>query len=208
MPTYKLYYFDVPARGELPRIILSAAGQPFEDIRFSGQEWPKYKPKMPFGQVPVLEVDGQMIAQEYAISKFLARQFGFCSEDNLDHAREDMYVFLSEDIYVKVEEIFHTRDDKEKSEALKKKFVNETGPVMLSKLEQALSKSASGYLVRGKLSWADLAVFSNLGVMEFILPTESVNLLEHCPNIRRNMELVRRNPNVNTYLKQRPSPNA
>lgn len=39
-----------------------------QDVSFSFQEWPlEHKPKMPFGQVPVLEVDGKMLTQSGAI---------------------------------------------------------------------------------------------------------------------------------------------
>jgi glutathione S-transferase len=33
-------------------------------------------PEMPFGQVPLLEVDGQVICQSRVIEGFLARRFG------------------------------------------------------------------------------------------------------------------------------------
>ena len=38
-----------------------------QDVSFSFQEWPEHKPKMPFGQVPVLEVDGKLLTQSGAI---------------------------------------------------------------------------------------------------------------------------------------------
>ena len=36
-------YFDLKARGEPPRILLSFAGIEYEDLRFSFEEWPKHK---------------------------------------------------------------------------------------------------------------------------------------------------------------------
>lgn len=56
--------------------IFAAAGQEFEDVRIPREEWPHlHKDKCPFGQLPVLEVDGQQLPQSYAISRFLAREF-------------------------------------------------------------------------------------------------------------------------------------
>lgn len=41
--------------------------------------------EMPFGQVPVLEVDGTMIPQSAAIGRFVARKFGECLAMVFDH---------------------------------------------------------------------------------------------------------------------------
>ena len=35
---------------------------------------------MPFGQVPVPEVDGKMLCQSYTIARYLAHQFGIAGE--------------------------------------------------------------------------------------------------------------------------------
>ncbi len=59
MSTYKLYYFNARGRGELSRLILAAAGQKYEDVRYEHDEWPSHKAEMPLGQVPVLEFEGK-----------------------------------------------------------------------------------------------------------------------------------------------------
>lgn len=40
---YKLYYFPIRNTAEASRMILAYAGVPFEDIRISANEWPKWK---------------------------------------------------------------------------------------------------------------------------------------------------------------------
>lgn len=54
----RLISFDGKGRGELARLLLAAGGKKYEDVRFSFEEWPKFKPSTPYGQAPALEVDG------------------------------------------------------------------------------------------------------------------------------------------------------
>lgn len=71
MTQYKLYYFDFKGRGEVIRLVFAAAGQKYEDIRFSQAKLSEYKDKTPFGQVPALEIiDGSntvIMAQSVSI---------------------------------------------------------------------------------------------------------------------------------------------
>ena len=77
MVKYRLVYFDFKGKGELARLIFAAARQDYEDIRYeystTSEKWLKYKPQMPFGRLPVLEIiddDGKVVhrlAQSVAI---------------------------------------------------------------------------------------------------------------------------------------------
>jgi hypothetical protein len=52
MAAMKLYYFGIKGRAETPRLAMKLGGKPFEDVRFTGEEWgTKYKAMSPTGQV-------------------------------------------------------------------------------------------------------------------------------------------------------------
>lgn len=55
---------------------------------------------MPFGQVPVLEVDGQMLAQSHSIARYLARQNGLAGKSDWEQALTDMFVDYVKDMMI------------------------------------------------------------------------------------------------------------
>jgi glutathione S-transferase len=93
-PTLKLYYFDMPGRAEPTKMMLNYAGIPFENFAFPRDQWPELKQKMPYGQVPVLEVDGKMLAQTAAIERYAAKLAGLTPEDSWTSAKVDEYLEL------------------------------------------------------------------------------------------------------------------
>jgi len=99
--SYTLTYFPVMGRSEPIRFLFAYAGVPFTDNRVPQADWPALKPKMPMGQVPVLEVDGKQLCQTVTISRFLANEFGLAGENSFDRALTDMYVDGVQDVKVK-----------------------------------------------------------------------------------------------------------
>ena len=74
MAKLKLTYFDFHGgRGEPARIALSMGGIPFEDDRVKGTDWERRKPDTPFGALPLLEKDGEILAQSNAINRYVGR---------------------------------------------------------------------------------------------------------------------------------------
>lgn len=57
---YIHFHTHAPPRAETTRILLHYGGIPFEDFVFQKEQWADLKPKMPFGQVPVLEVSAYL----------------------------------------------------------------------------------------------------------------------------------------------------
>lgn len=53
---YHLYYFDNFGLGEPIRMLLIHANIKYEETRIKPEEWQVYKPKLPRGEVPMLEL--------------------------------------------------------------------------------------------------------------------------------------------------------
>uniref|UniRef100_A0A915PCD4 Glutathione S-transferase 1 n=1 Tax=Setaria digitata TaxID=48799 RepID=A0A915PCD4_9BILA len=100
--TYKLTYFNYRGRAEVIRLLFAQANVSYEDVRISRKEWPALKSKTPFGHVPILEVNGKVLAESHAIEKYLARKFGLLGADEWEAAKIDEIVMNLEDLRRKI----------------------------------------------------------------------------------------------------------
>jgi len=73
-----LYFNDGKGRAELPRLIFTYGDIPFEDrkISFDGYKQMQDSGKLPFAQLPTLELGDTTIAQSCAIARYAARAAG------------------------------------------------------------------------------------------------------------------------------------
>lgn len=80
---YSLTYFDGAGRAEVIRICLHKAGIDFEDVRIPYAEWKTvYKPQMPLGCVPILNIDGVNHVQSTALARYAGRLAGLYPNGN------------------------------------------------------------------------------------------------------------------------------
>lgn len=114
MSTYKLYYFNTRGRAEIARLILAAAGQTFEDVRYSKDEWELHKSEMPLGQLPVLEIDGFKLPQSLTIARFLANRFKLAGKDNFEQAQADAIIDTMADTTEKFIPIMFEQDQEKR----------------------------------------------------------------------------------------------
>ena len=96
----KLTYFDSPvSRGEEVRLALCIAGVDFEDNRIKRDDWPAMKESMPYGQLPVLELQGhEPLSQTNAILVLIGRRHGVHPADDFEAARHEGMMQHVEDL--------------------------------------------------------------------------------------------------------------
>ncbi|ODM88751.1 putative glutathione S-transferase 6 [Orchesella cincta] len=137
---YKLIYFNVMARAEPIRLIFAAAGVQYEDYRLEGDIGTLRKQNYPWGKLPVLEINGEVLAESTAICRYLASKFSLVGSTDLEAAKCDEYVmqlWIADPL-----EIVLLESDAAKKEELKNILLNVQVPFYYSKFEKIVSKPA------------------------------------------------------------------
>ena len=101
----KLYYFNVFARAEPIRMMLSYAKVPFEDCRigFDAMNAMKAEGSLEYGQLPMLELDdGTKLCQSAAIYNYVSTVYGLNPESPLAvHRGHSLYEAIMVDFVYK-----------------------------------------------------------------------------------------------------------
>lgn len=204
---YKLIYFDVRGRGEIPRLLFHAAGVTFEDKRLplnnkgQSKEWDSLKHTMPQKTLPVLEVDGKQLSQSLTICRYLAREFGLTGRTNWEQAQVEQVADTMDDLRAEVAKWIYEQTEEKKNDILSK-LRSDVFPKFIGILEKILreNSSNSGYMVGDSLTLADLSVFEN-----WTMPlTLSPDVFDGHPEIQAHRTRVEKHENLADYIKNRP----
>lgn len=200
MPSYKLSYFDGRGRGEIIRLLFAYGGIEYTDERIKRENWPAIKASAPFGQLPILEVDGVKLCQSNACARYLARKLNLAGKTDLDQARADMLVDCFDDATKPILSFFMEKDEAKKAEG-KKKFAEEQLPASLALLEGLLAANGGNFFVGTDLTWADIA-FVNF--VEWTAMGGAVNPLAKFPKLTALNDKVRKLPKIAAWIEKRP----
>lgn len=200
MPKLKLTYFDFHGgRGEVARLALAIGGIDFEDDRIPGADWPSRKEEMPFGALPVLEVDGQIISQSNGINRYVGKLANLYPSDPVQAALCDEAMDAVEDIGVRLFATFTLPEDRKKAE--REALAAGLLPFYLTRLQQRLEAHGGRYFADDRLTVADLKVFLWIrhlksGALDHIpadLPDRAA------PALVEHFERIRAHPGVRAY---------
>ncbi|WKX93328.1 hypothetical protein Q1695_010964 [Nippostrongylus brasiliensis] len=201
MVHYKLIYFDIRGAAELIRQVFALAEQKYEDVRVPRDEWPKLKPEMPFGQMPVLEVDGKKLAQSFAIARYVARQFGFAGKSAFDEALVDSLADQTKDFFNEVRPYFlaNMGFSDGNPETLAKDLVLPAREKFFTFITKFLKNNKSGFLVGDSVTWVDLLL------AEMVVQFKKVpDFYTGFPEVKAHYEKVRAIPALKKWIETRP----
>ncbi|VDO25251.1 unnamed protein product [Onchocerca flexuosa] len=199
MSSYKLYYFDFMGRAEIIRLIFAQAEIPYEDIRIQREEWDSYKQKMPFKQLPVLEVDGKMLSQSIAIILYLAKKFDLVGENEWEFAQVIELLGVGEDLITHSVPWFKCEDAAKKKEILAEFEAKHLVPTFRL-LEDILAKNGTGYFVGKKLTAADLDMLCMVGLFSSLCP----NSIAQLTNLNDFKDRIMKLPKIKKWIETRP----
>ncbi|TYZ67611.1 hypothetical protein PybrP1_007147 [[Pythium] brassicae (nom. inval.)] len=203
VPRLKLAYFAFGGRAEAIRLALAIGGIPFEDERLSMNEFASRKASLPFNQLPVLEVDGDVIAQSLAILRYIGIWAGLYPTSDLVAA------FRIDEIFGIVDEFSakygpaRNEQDPVKREIMLKEAAEVSIPELLGFLEMRAAQNMDGpYVVGSNLTVADLVISGLVGgLMSGHMPGLPATLADPFGRLNDIHKLVRSHPKVIKWFK-------
>ena len=181
---------------------------PFEDVRISREEFitmikTGYLPngkKVPFHQLPVIEVDGEIIGQTGAIARYCGKISNLYSNDNTNAAKIDQIIDAATDITNLVSPTIREKDEQKKIEdrlLLKNKLL----PRWFTYLENILSESTSDWFVENKMTIADIAIWRLLGwLISGIIDGIPTTIVDNYPKLKNIHTNVHHHPKVQEWM--------
>eukprot|EP01038_Epipyxis_sp_PR26KG_P011965 gene11965-16016_t len=187
---YTLTYFNLRGLAETTRILFAIAKQPFNDVRleisfnpFLAPEFAKMKESgeldISMGRVPILNYNGEIIAQSKTIERFVAKKLGMAGANEIEEAKIDMICEHLNDIKQKYADCKKGVEG-EALEAAKAKFLTEDLQLWMSKLEKCVG---SNFAVGTSVSRAD--VYIHQLIMDYFADdlTLASNSIQSCPKL-------------------------
>ena len=200
-----IIYPDVPFwRAEMSRLALFIGGIEFEDLRPSREEIAKMRTEgiFPFGELPVLQVDGKTIAQTGAIARFCGKLSGlYPTENDFYAAKVDEVIDLATDITGKIRPALIEKEPEKKTE-MRRELAETVLPRWLGFMDTLLEKNGkTGYYVNDSLTVADLAAWRLCGwISGGIIEGIPETILDAFPLLNAHQNHILNLPKVTEWL--------
>lgn len=169
MPHYKIIDYTFTTAAELARAILEYVGVSYEDVRIDKEKAGDLEKNTPFGTLPVLEVDGRIIAQHQSICRYLAKQHGLAGKDDMESALCDLVMDGLWHMFAKIRRAQIYQLSKDERCAIFKTMISDDVPPYLDRFEKILKsrKEENDYIVGKEVTWSDLGLTLALAALKY-----------------------------------------
>lgn len=160
------------------------------------------KPKLPNGQVPVLNYNGTIISQSKTICRFLANKYNLAGRTNLEKAQADEIVDTIVDIFDNGVPALFEKDEAEKKKKVAA-FIEKTAEVF-GKLESRLDGRGGQFFAGNSLTWADLQLFFYIDFFNRTFLQGKSDCAAKFPLLKNLNLRVGNQPNIKKWMENRP----
>jgi len=201
---YIVHYFDIRGRAEPIRMILSYAGANWKDQRIPYNSFPtavppEIKAVAAYGQVPILEVNGQYLAQTLTIARYLARKLKLTGANEWEAAKCDEVVDAVQDFVMLYKDGWTTKDEEKKKEIINEATKN--GREKFISRFNATLEANGGFYVGSQLTWADIIVAN---AIDFPEKFWGVQIAEGYPAVQKHLQTVFTAKGIKEWIEKRP----
>lgn len=201
MPKLRFTYFDIKgSRGQVGRLAMEFADIEFEDVRLKFPDFLAQRDSFPYRAIPILEVDGTVVAQSNGINRYLGKLAKLYPTDPLQAALCDEVMDAVEDVTNKVQVTLFIKDEEEKKLA-RQALADGPIPAYLRQIAARLEARGGQYFADGRLTVADLKVFVWVkSLRSGILDHVPADLVEtHAPTLLAHHDMVWAVPKVRAH---------
>ena len=160
----KLIYFDFNFwRVDILRLCLSHSKTPYKYERVPRKEWFKKKSQFPFGQLPVMVINGKQFSHTHTLAKFCAIKSSLYDNNEFKVLIIDQVLDWANEITNHIAPSIRAamrEKNLEKSRSLRKEFIKNDLPVWFGYLEELFKRSSKqGRFFTDKFSVADITAW-------------------------------------------------
>lgn len=218
-PKLRFTYLDIPGKGEAIRLALYVGGLEFEDRRVSYAQIAEMRQsgELPFGQVPMLEIDDKPFFQSEALLRWVGRQTSLYPDelqlacDEIVEALGDIRNAFAPHWYGVVlgrhpatgETLVSLNDDQrlDVQRTLNDVFL----PIRFKYLEEVLKHRGGLYFCGDQMTICDLSYYVLAAGLKQGTFAEGIrsNVLGECPSLRALADRVADHPKVKEWNNMR-----
>lgn len=182
-------------RAEIIRYIFAYLDIKYEDHRIEQADWPEIKSTIPFGRIPILEVDGLTLHQSLAIARYLAKNTDLAGKTEMEQCQVDAIADTLDDFMSCFPWAEKNQDVKDQ---MFNKMLTYDAPHFLQDLDTFLGDKE--WLVGNSVTWADFY----WDICSTTLLVFKPDLLDAHPRLLTLQKKVQAIPAIADWIQRRP----